>query len=196
MKRSLILLLIGCFTLSACSSGRLSHDEARKRIASIGQSNLIPDAVEIRRIVSQSDTSAIAESTVTLAFQFKRPNSNAQWHIEAVRLGDRDWISLDELLTAINEGRRRVTSQSMQQLAAGIEKYKSATGMFPAAKDMVALTDMLYPQYMSVLIREDGWGHPFIYEVAGNSFQLISLGQDARRGTSDDIVVGGASQAP
>ena len=196
MKRSLILLLIGCFTLSACGSGRLSHDEARKKIASIGQSNLIPDAVEIRRIVSQSDTSAIAESTVTLAFQFKRPNSSAQWHIEAVRLGDRDWISMDELLAAINEGRRRVTSQAMQQLAAGIDKYKSATGMFPAAKDMVALTDTLYPQYMNVLVREDGWGHPFIYEAAANSYQLISLGQDGRRGTPDDIVVGGGSVAP
>jgi hypothetical protein len=196
MKRSLILLVIGCFTLSACSSGRLSHDEARKKIASIGQSNLIPDAVEIRRIVSQSDTSAIAESTVTLAFQFKRPNSNAPWHIDAVRLGDRDWISMDELLAAINEGRRRVTSQAMQQLAAGIEKYKSATGMFPAAKDIVALTDMLHPQYLDVLIREDGWGHPFIYEATANSYQLISLGQDGRRGTPDDIVVGGGPVAP
>src|SRR5436190_3714045 len=111
MKRALYFAMIGCFALSACTSARLSHDEARKKIAAIGQSNLIPDAVEIRRIVSQSDTSAIAEATVTLAFQFKRSNSNADWRIEAVRLGDRDWISLDELLTAINEGRRRITFQ-------------------------------------------------------------------------------------
>jgi hypothetical protein len=193
MKRALILLLIGCLTLLACSGGRLSHDEARKKIAAIGQSNLIPDAVEIRRIVSQSNTTAIAESTVTLAFQFKRANANAQWHIDSVRLGDRDWISLDELIAAINEGRRRVTSERMQQLKAGIEKYSSPPRTFPAAKDIVTLSDMLYPQYMDVLIREDGWGHPFIYEVTGNSFQLISLGEDGRRGTPDDIVVGGAS---
>jgi hypothetical protein len=197
MKHALILLLIGCFVLPACSSGRLSHDDARKKIAAIGQSNLIPDAVEIRRIVSQSDTSAIAESTVTLAFQFKRPNTNTQWHIEAVRLGDRDWISLDELLAAINEGRRRVTSQTMQQLANAVDKYRAANGTFPAAKDIVALTDMLYPQYMSTLVREDGWGNPIIYEATANTYKLISLGADARRGTSDDIAIeNGRSAAP
>ena len=197
MKRALILLLIVCFILPACASARLSNDDARKKIASIGQSNLIPDAVEIRRIVAQSDTSAIAESTVTLAFQFKRPNKDAQWHIEAVRLGDRDWISLDELVAAINEGRRRVTDQTMGQLAGGIEKYRSTNGALPVAKDIVALTDILYPQYMNVLVREDGWGHPIIYEVTGNTYKLVSLGVDARRGTPDDILIeNGRSPAP
>src|SRR5262245_57921905 len=123
LSRGLYLLLIACFALPACTGARLSHDEARKRIAEIGQSSLVPDAIEIRRIVSQTETSAIVEATVTLAFQFKRPSPNAEWRIEAVRLGDRDWISLDELLAAINEGRRRTTTQAMQQLAEGIEKY-------------------------------------------------------------------------
>src|SRR5437870_13631926 len=100
MKRSLHALLIACIALSACTSARLSHDEARRKIAAIGQSNLIPDAVEIRRIVAQTDTTAIAEATVTLAFQFKRSDTK-DWQIEAVRLGDRDWIPLDELLAAI-----------------------------------------------------------------------------------------------
>jgi hypothetical protein len=49
---------------------------------------------------------------------------------------------------------------------------------------------------MNVLVREDGWGHPFIYEAAANGYQLISLGQDGRRGTPDDIVVGGGPVAP
>src|SRR5437762_12333299 len=99
------LLLLLCFTLSACTGARLSHDEARKKIAAIGRSNLIPDAIEIRRIIAQTDTTAIAEATITLAFQFKRDNPNADWQIAGVRLGDRDWISLDELLAASIEGR-------------------------------------------------------------------------------------------
>jgi hypothetical protein len=189
MKRAPCLLLICSFFLSACTSARLSQDEARKRIAAIGQSSLVPDAIEIRRIVSQSDTSAIAESTVTLAFQFKRATANAEWRIEAVRLGDRDWISLDELLAAINDGRRRTTSQSMQQLTDAIEKYRSANGSLPTSKDIVTLTDQLYPRYMNMLVREDGWGHPFIYEVTGNSFRLVSGGADGRPGTADDVVV-------
>src|SRR6185295_3424951 len=108
--------------LPACTSALLSHDEARKKIAAIGQSNLIPDAIEIRRIISQTDTEAIAEATITLAFQFKRANAAADWRIVAVRLGDRDWISLDELLAAINDSRRRQTSQSMAHLAEAVEK--------------------------------------------------------------------------
>src|SRR5262245_18397240 len=148
MKPALYFLLIGCFALPACTSARLSHDEARKRIAQIGQSKLVPDSIEIQRIVSQSYRSAIAEATVALAFQFKRANANAEWRIEAVRLGDRDWISLDELLAALNEGRRRTTLQAMQQLAEAVEKYRSANGSLPAARDIVALSDMLYPNYM------------------------------------------------
>ena len=190
MKQARHLLLIGAFALSACSSARLSHDEARKKIAAIGQSNLIPDAVEIRRIISQTDKEAIAEATITLAFQFKRATAAGDWRIEAVRLGDRDWISLDELLAAINEGRRRTTSQSMQQLATAVEKYRIANGSLPNARNIVALTDVLHPSYMSVLIREDGWGHAISYEVTGNAmFRFVSAGPDGRRGTADDIVV-------
>src|SRR5207249_8467970 len=110
------VLLLGCLVLCSCTSARLSQDEARKKINEIGRSNLVPDGIEIRRIVSQSDTQAIAEATITLAFQFKRDNPEADWRIQAVRLGDREWISLDELLAGINEGRRRTTSDAMRKL--------------------------------------------------------------------------------
>src|SRR5262249_42536034 len=104
--------------------------------------------------------------------------------------GDRDWISLDEILAAINEARRRTTVQAMQQLAEGIEKFRTANGSLPAAADIVVLTDMLYPNYMKVLVREDGWGNPIIYEPGPNStFKLISRGADTRRGTADDVQV-------
>src|SRR5881296_1059487 len=129
------VLLLGCLVLGACTSARLSHDEAQKKIAEIGRSNLVPDAIEIRRIVSQTDTQAIAEATVTLAFQFKRDNPNTEWRIEAVRLGDREWISLDELLAAINESRRRTTAQEMQQIADAIERYRAGKGSLPGARD-------------------------------------------------------------
>ena len=184
------VLLLGSLVLSACTSARLSHDEARKKIAEIGRSNLVPDAIEIRRIVSQTETQAIAEATITLAFQFKRDNPNAEWRIQAVRLGDRDWISLDELLAGINEGRRRTTTDAMQKVADAIEKYRSTNGSLPKARDIVGLTDILHPQYMNELVREDGWGKPIIYEVTGPStFRLLSQGADGLPGTRDDIVV-------
>ena len=190
MTRLAKILLPGCLilTLSACAADRLSHDEARQKIAQIGRSNLVPDAIEIRRIVSQTDTEAIAESSVTLAFQFKRPNLNAEWQISAVRLGDRDWISLDELLAAINEGRRRTTIEGLQKLSAAITKYREMNGSIPAAPDIVRLTDVLHPLYISDLIREDGWGDPLDYQVMGATFRLVSAGPDGVLGTPDDIV--------
>jgi hypothetical protein len=183
-------LLLGCIAFSACSGARLSHDEARKKIAEIGRSNLVPAAIEIRRIVSQTDTQAIAEATITLAFQFKRDNPNAEWRIQAVRLGDRDWISLDELLAGINEGRKRATTDSMQKIAEAVEKFRAANGSLPDARDIVGLTDVLSPRYMNELVREDGWGKPILYEVTGpTAFRLTSDGPDGRRGTADDIVI-------
>ena len=190
MRPTVCILLISCLILSACSGARLSHDEARKKIAEIGRSNLVPAAIEIRRIVSQTDTEAIAEATITLAFQFKRDKPNAEWRIQAVRLGDRDWISLDELLAGINEGRRRATADSMQKLVAAVEKFRMMNGTLPNARDIVGLTDILNPRYMTELVREDGWGKPILYEVTGQgTFRLISDGPDGRRGTPDDIVV-------
>jgi Type II secretion system (T2SS), protein G len=187
MKR---LFLFAFLSLCACTGARLSHDEARKKIAEIGRSNLIPDAIEIRRIIAQTDTQAIAEATITLAFQFKRDNPGAEWRIQAVRLGDREWISLDELLAGVSEGRRRSTLDGMQKLAQAVEKYRAAKGALPNASDIVGLVDILHPQYMNELVREDAWGKPILYEVTGaGTYRLISDGPDGRRGTPDDIVV-------
>src|ERR1051326_2692578 len=161
------LLFLGCFGLCACTGARLSHDEARKKIAEIGRSNLVPAAIEIRRIVSQTDSQAIAEATITLAFQFKRDNPNAEWRIQAVRLGDREWISLDEMLAGINEGRRRATTDAMQKLADAVEQYRAANGSLPNAQNIVELTDILNPKYMKELVREDGWGKPILYKGNG-----------------------------
>src|SRR5213593_4662487 len=192
------VLLLGCLVLCSCTSARLSHDEARKKIAEIGRSNLVPDAIEIRRIVSQSDTQAIAEATITLAFQFKRDAPDSEWRIQAVRLGDRDWISLDELLAAINEGRRRETAAALDKIAVAIAKYRDSNGSIPSARDIVGLTDVLHPLYMPELIRQDAWGNPIDYEITGGSgFRLLSRGPDGLRGTGDDIIVdSGRATAP
>src|SRR5207247_9503786 len=142
------VLLRGGRGICSCTLARLSDDEARKKIAEIGRSNMVPVAIEIRRIVSQSDTQAIAEATITLAFQFARDAPNAEWRIQAVRLGDRDWISLDEILAGINEGRRRTTTDAMRKLAEAVEKYRSSNGSLPKATDIGGLTDYLHPIYI------------------------------------------------
>ncbi len=78
----------------------------------------------------------------------------------------------------------------MRKLADAVEKYRARNGSLPDARDIVGLTDILHPEYMNELVREDGWGRPISYELAGQgTFRLISDGPDGRRGTADDIVV-------
>ena len=188
MKHSPVLLF-SIILLASCTADRLSHDEARKKVSEIGRSTLVPNAIEIRRVTLQSDTQAVAEANVTLAFQFKRDNPAAEWKIEAVRLGDRDWVSLTEFLAAVDEGRRRTTQQSLQKLAAGITSYRASHGSLPTASNIVELTDVLHPLYTNELIRTDGWDAPIEYEItAPSTFRLISPGPDGRRGTPDDVV--------
>ena len=184
-------MIASALILYGCTGARLSSEEARKKVAEIGSSELVPDAIEIRRIVSQSEDEAIAESSVTLAFQFKK-DAGGQWRVEAVRLGDRDWVNITELTAAVNAGRRRDTEASLQKVAAGIDGYRKSTGAIPNVRDIVGLTDILHPLYMTDLVRVDGWGQPIDFEVtAGPAFRLVSKGPDGLRGTADDIVVDG-----
>ena len=172
---------------AGCSSSRLSHDEARKQIAEIGNASLVPDSIHIQRIVSQTDKDVIAETSVAMAFEFQRTKSSEPWHIAAVRLGDRDWVGVAEIVAAVNESRRRTTLESFQKLAVGIEAYRQRNGASPNATDIVGLTNTLHPTYMADLVRLDAWGRPIRYEVVGAGFRLLSDGADGVRGTPDDL---------
>ena len=166
-------------------------DEERKRIAELSQSKLVPNAITIRRIISQTENQAIAESTVALTFQFKRNGLGGSWYPSTVRLGERSWIDISNLLAALNEGRRHETTASLNALVAGIETYRRANGSIPKARNISDLTDVLHPQYMTDLVRVDAWGRPLDYSVTGSTFHVASRGQDGIAGTSDDIVVAG-----
>ena len=172
---------------AGCSSARLSHDEARRQIAEIGNSSLVPDSIHIQRIVSQTDKDAIAETSVAMAFEFQRAKSSDPWHISAVRMGDRDWVDVAEIIAAVNESRKRTTLESFQKLARGIEAYRQRNNASPNATDIVSLTNILHPSYMTDLVRLDAWGRPIRYEVVGTSFRLLSDGADGIRGTPDDL---------
>jgi hypothetical protein len=174
---------------AGCSGSRLSHDEARRKIAEVANSSLVPGSIQVQRIVSQSDKAAIAETSVALAFEFKRNKPTDPWHIAAVRLGDRDWLGVDEIIAAVNESRRRTTLESFQKLAAGIATFRQRNGTSPNATEIVGLTDILHPTYMTDLVRLDAWGRPIRYEVQGASFRLLSDGPDGVRGTPDDVLL-------
>jgi Type II secretion system (T2SS), protein G len=167
-------------------------EKERQLMVELGASPRIPKAIEIRRVISSNDTRAIAESAVTMSFRFTRLPKDG-WVIGAARLGDHDWVDTNDLLATLNEGRRLDTVARMNKLASGVRKYRSANNALPSAKDIVELTNILHPVYMSDLIRVDGWGQPFEYTASGSAFRLASKGADGRWGTTDDITLDGRS---
>ena len=187
MNRALPLLFLVISTATGCGGARLSHDEIRKQVAELGTSTLVPNSINIRRIVSQSGDRAIAETTVDLAFQFERDSAGSPWHIASVRLGDQNWVSVPELIAAVNESRRKETAASMQKLVAGIAAYQQRNGSMPGATTIQTLADVLHPEYMSDLVLDDAWGRQIEVETATPTYRFRSLGADGQRGTADDV---------
>jgi hypothetical protein len=168
---------------------------ARQALIEIGMSSQVPDAIEVRRIASQNDKQAIVEATVSFGFQFKRDPASQLWRIESARLGQSEWIVVDDLIAALDEGRRRETMAKLQKLVVGIENFRKKNGTLPVAPDIVKLTDILHPNFIQELIRDDGWGQPIQYQVTGSTFRVVSSGPDHRLGTPDDLVVAAGSPA-
>jgi hypothetical protein len=190
MNRALQRLLpVALVVFSGCGGARLSHNEIRRQIADIGTSTLVPNSISVRRVVSQSGNRAIAETSVDLAFQFERDTEASPWHIASVRLGDQNWVSVPDLLGALNEAYRKQTAAALQKLTTGVTTYRERNGTAPNARDIKTLADILHPQYMRDLVLDDGWGRPIEVEPSvGASLRFRSLGPDAQRGTADDVV--------
>jgi hypothetical protein len=189
MNRAFQLLFLLVFLAApGCGGARLSHEEIRKQVAELGSSSLVPDAVSIRRIVSQSGNRAIAETSVELAFQMERDSENSPWHITSVRLGDQNWVSVQELIAALNETKRKVTAASLEKLTSGVATYRQRNGSAPAGSDIKALTDVLHPLYMKDLVLDDAWGRQILVETTTPNIRFRSVGADGIRDTSDDLL--------
>jgi hypothetical protein len=189
MNRAFQLLFLLVFlTTSGCGGARISHEEIRKQIAELGNSTLVPEAVSVRRIVSQGGNRAIAETSVELTFQMERDSETSPWHIASVRLGDQNWVSVPELIAALNESKRKITAASLEKLAAGVVTYRQKNGSPPAGTDIKALADVLHPLYMKDLVLDDAWGHQILVDATSPNIRFRSLGADGVRDTADDLL--------
>jgi hypothetical protein len=181
-----ITLVVGL--LAGCGASRkLSEDTAKNKILELGLLDLKDKQIQVQRIVHSGDDQAVAEVSLQMAFRLAK-SKGKDWQVNAIRLGDRDWISTQAFLAALNEVRAKQTQQSLEQLQEGIRKYQAKRGTLPAVSDIVKLTDLLFPEYMAQVVRYDAWSHEFKINFAGNStLQLSSAGPDGVSGTADDI---------
>jgi hypothetical protein len=170
---------------------KITQDKVREKIQQLGlvQVKDKDKEVQVERILQSGADEAIAETNLKVVFKFSKQR-DGDWQISALRVGDRDWLDIKALLSALNEIKARQTRESLQKLLNGLKAFKEKTGNYPRVENIVKLTDILAPAFMSEVIRYDGWNRELIFDATRpDSFQLLSLGADGIRGTADDIVV-------
>lgn len=183
-------LITSSFLFVACASGRQpSPNQVREEIQRLGLAHFSTEQIRVQSVSLMGENQAVASVQVQSAFQLSR-GKNKDWQVQSVRIGDRNWVDLKAFQEALNLVLAKQTRENLQKLIEGLKKYKEARGTYPEVPDVVQLTDILVPAYMSEVIRYDAWNHQLIYRIIGSdSFQLLSPGADGSLGTSDDIVL-------
>jgi hypothetical protein len=173
--------------LAGCGASRkLSEDAAKEKILELGLLDLKDKQIQVQRILHAGEDQAVAEASVQMAFRLSK-GKGKDWQVNAVRLGDRDWVDTQAFLAALNEVRVRQTRNNLERIEEGIRKYQARQGALPAISDIVKLTDLLFPEYMSEVVRYDAWNNELKVNAVGNNLQLSSAGPDGIPGNADDI---------
>ncbi len=182
-----ILIVIVAFLMGAWAREELSPGEARQLIATVGGLQLPKENVHIRRIDRLGDRDAVVEAFVLTAFKFTRQED--RWEVTEVRVGDRQWESIELVTTAVRAEKIRRTISDLREVATALESFRKERGFYPPVATFAAMLDHLVPRYLPRVIREDRWHRPFLYAITPKGYRLESLGPDGRPGTGDEIVI-------
>jgi Type II secretion system (T2SS), protein G len=182
---TLLILLLATTLVVA----ELNSKQARKIIANIPGLAFNPDLVAIKSITPNSN-GAIIEAQFATAFRVaKVAGKKDEWQVAEVRLGNGRWEDVELITTAIREEKIRRTRQQLTELATALATYQQQQGRYPSAKDIFQLTDLLVPQYLNRLIREDLWGQPLEYTFTSSGYRLQSHGPDGKPRSNDEIIL-------
>ena len=146
------------------------------------------DDVYIESVSQTGQRDALVEVRLKAAFRYEKVQG--KWVIREVRLGDRPWEKLDDILAALQAVKAEETRKLLEKVAAAIAQYRQKKGSLPPFKDYTSLTNLLNPEYLVPLIRLDAWEHPFVATMVGtDGVRLESAGVDGKFGTGDDITI-------
>ncbi|RMG56254.1 MAG: hypothetical protein D6723_00695 [Acidobacteria bacterium] len=185
---ALVIVGLVAFGSGVWAGNELSSRQARRLIAHVGGIDLDPEHVHIRRIdVGLGGNDAVVEALVQTAFKFTQ--TNGRWEVTHIRTGDRRWESVELVTTAIRREKIRRTQADLLEVARALEAYRRDHEGYPQVADFASLIDVLLPQYLHRIIREDYWHQSYHYTVRRQGYQLRSWGPDRKRGSDDDIIV-------
>jgi len=103
--------------------------------------------------------------------------------------GDAGEKAAGEMIGALDRGKITGTRGTMETIAQGLRAYSVDHSGYPEVQTIDALMAELVPAHLRAAVILDAWGHPFSYRSEGDSFTLVSSGQDGTSGTSDDVVM-------
>ncbi|HZS07271.1 MAG TPA: type II secretion system protein GspG [Blastocatellia bacterium] len=191
-----VTVLLAGALLFARDGGTLDAGRARDILRHLGGGELSKDQVRIKSVSpGPAGNDVIVEAQVETAYRFAQTPDG--WKVAEVRLGDRQWESVELVTEAVRREKVRRTIIMMRQLASALELYRIDHNGYVVAENGVALLDELSPKYVTPAFRFDLWGTPFNYRGTAADYQLASAGPDRQAGTGDDLVMeNGALKSP
>ena len=178
------------------SATELNVKRARCLVAELLGVTLPSDQVRIRDISGfelplGSEPSALIEALVQFDVRFSRESRG--WQVSEFKSGNREWVRVDTLATALNETKRKAAAYDLTAMASALSDFQRERGSFVVSDKQSVLIDHLNPRYLKRVIRLDPWHRPYQYEGAPDHFSLRSVGADGKPRTGDDITVSNTS---
>jgi len=183
-----VVFLLPLLSVSACAARTINKKTANDLILALPDGTFDKEDISIQSVSQTAANHAIAVAGLRVAFKLERIHGH--WAIQEVRMGNGEWVKLDSLKRALDQVRSEDTRKLLEQVAAATEKYRTKNGRLPEFSDYIGLSNLLNPDYLTPLIREDAWRRPLAaYRLGSNSVRLVSAGPDGKLGSSDDIEV-------
>jgi len=181
-------ILFPSLFLIACGGRAINKKTAHEVIAHSPLGVFAKTDVYIESVSQTGQRDALVEARLRAAFRFEKVQG--KWVIREVRLGNRPWEKLDDVLVALQTVKIEETRKLLEKVAAAIAQYRQKKGSLPPFKDYTSLSNQLNPEFLIPLIRLDAWQHPLAASMVGtDSVRLESAGADGKFGSEDDIVL-------
>lgn len=167
---------------------------ARCVLAALLSVQLPSDAVRIKSVDGSalpfgSSPSSVVEALIGADVRIVRRQTG--WTVTELRMGSRDWVSLETLIAAANEDKAGRARADLQAMARALEEFRSERHAYVVSDSEAVLIDHLSPRYLKRVIRLDPWNRPYQYRGDSGSFTLRSVGADGTESTPDDILISG-----
>jgi hypothetical protein len=176
------------------SETELTAKRARCLVAALFGVALPSDDVRINEISPfglsiGSESTALVTAFVRADFRLTREGKS--WRVTEFKSGNRDWVNVSGLATAIDQVKRSAATDELSTIAKALGDFRRERGSFVVSDSESVLIDHLSPHYLPRVIRVDPWHRPYKYEGQPDHYSLRSLGPDGKPNTPDDVVVSG-----